>query len=873
MSAMTIGELVGFIRADNSDFERGLVRSQLQMEGFTLDTEDQLRDLEGNFVDSGQVMERALTGVGNEMEDLSRQTVVYSSVVAAESRTMEARLNRVRDAAQDMGRALGERLGRVRTALSGLSVDTDRLGGIARGFGGIAMSVGGMAAKLGAAVPLVGGLAATVGQIAPAAALAVTALFAVQLATKALKIGMVGVKDAVSAAMDPSDPKAYAEALKKLSPSARAFVGEIRTLQPQLKALQQGVQERLFDGLDGILKGMGKHTLPILKNGLQGAASALNLMGQNIGNTAIGLSTGGVLGKAISGANMGLTNLSRVPAQLLQGLTQVGAAAAPAFSRLTAAAGAGADGLSDTLSRAFESGAITRAIDQAIVVIKQLGAIAGNVFSIFGSIFSAAQASGGGFIGVLQQITSSLATAFASPAVQSGLKAIFETMATLGATIGPLLAQALVTLAPVFTALGPPIQHLIQTLGTALGPIITALGPVLEAAATAVGSLLVAVSPLIPVFASLIVGILPALTPILTMIGNVFKMLAPLIAQVAGVLMSALAPILAALVPVLEPLIAAFMTLVQAILPILSALISAIAPVIAQLAGIFAQLMVALAPVIAQLTLLIASVLTKMMPILMPIIELVAKLAGVFADELGKVIDTVIIPAFEMITNLLSGDFSAAWDSAKQMVKGVLEAWMRMFIELPSKAANALGGLASALWAKVSEAGGKFVDGLKIKLAEAITKLKEVPGMAKSALGDLGSLLWNAGSRLLEGLISGIKSKVGAIKSELGKITGMLPDWKGPASVDSRILRPAGRLLMEGFQRGIADQTPSLQAQLGGLTGALPGMTLGASGTGGMAGAGGGRLIVEVTGPDEVKSFIRRIVQVDGRGSVQTAFG
>jgi hypothetical protein len=37
---------------------------------------------------------------------------------------------------------------------------------------------------------------------------------------------------------------------------------------------------------------------------------------------------------------------------------------------------------------------------------------------------------------------------------------------------------------------------------------------------------------------------------------------------------------------------------------------------------------------------------------------------------------------------------------------------------------------------------------------------------------------------------------------------------------------------------------------------------------------GGGRIVLDVTGADsDMKRLIRRMVRVDGRGSVQTAFG
>lgn len=871
--AMTIGELVGYVRADSSNFTSGLARAELAAQGFTVDTRGRLRDLAGHFVAESAVMGRALHTVEESLEDVSTQTTETAAVVEVETRTMASRFRALARAADDLGHSLGARLGRAVSSLRSLNIDTDRLGSMAGKLGGVAMSIGGIAAKLGAAVPLAAGLVGLVGQIAPAAGVAATGLFAVVLATQAMKLGMKGVGDAVKAAMDPSNPAAFEEAIKKLAPNAQAFAREIKTLSPELKKLQQGVQQRMFSGLAGIMKEMGKTTLPVLKKGLFDAGDALNLMGKNIGNTAIGMSKSGVLGQALSGATDGLKNVARVPSQIMLGLTQVGAAAAPAFRRLTAAAGAGADSISEKISKAFESGAMGRAIDQAIVVIKQLGEIAGNVFSIIGSIFSAAQSGGGGFLGVLQQITGSLADAFASPGVQAGLKAIFETMATLASTIGPLLGQALGALAPVFTALGPPIQQIIKTLGAALGPIITALAPVLEAAAVAVGALLEAVSPLIPVFASLIVGLLPALTPILKMMASTFKMMAPLIAQVAGVLMSALAPILAALIPVLEPIIAAFMTLTAAVLPILSALISAIAPVIAQLAGIFARLMVALAPVIAQLILLVADILIKMMPILLPIIEGIGKLASMFADELGRVLDTVIVPALNALVSLLKGDFSAAWAAAKTMVKGAVDFFVRLLVELPARAGSALAGLAGALWSRIQEAGGRFNEGLRQKRDEALAKLREIAGMAKNALGDLAGVLWNAGARLIGGLIDGIRSKIGSLKGTLGGITSMIPDWKGPPETDAKLLTPAGRSLIEGFQRGISAATPGLQSQLGGLTGALPGMALGSAGAGGMAAAGGPtRLVVELAGPQEMKALIRGIVQKSG-GTVEKVFG
>lgn len=820
--ALTVGELVANIDADDSGMRRGLSSAEAQLRGFQLDAEGRLRRLDGTF--------------------------------ASLSERIEAGFERADGSSRRFGFSLG------------------RLGGLAGGLGGIVAPVAKIAAALGTAVPLAAGLVGLIGQIAPAAGLAVAGLFTMVLATQTLKIGMKGVGDAVSAALDPSDPEAFAEAIKNLAPSAQAFAKGVRALQPQLKELQQGVQEQLFYKFDGVLKELGKHTLPVLHEKMEDAASSLNLMGRGIGNAVVGLSMSGTLGKALTGATSGLYNLAAVPSQIVVALTQVGAAAAPAFGRLTEAAGAGADRLSERFSKAFESGGVQRAIEQAIALARQFGAVLGNVGSIIGSLFGAAQATGAGFLGTLQTITGALADAFASPAVQAGLKAIFSTMSTLAQTVGPLLTTALQAVAPVFVALGPPVQRLVSALGAALQPVVVALGPVLETAATAVGVLVDAALPLLPVISGLAVGLLSGLTPVLHLTVDLFRQLTPVIKLAAGILQSTLAPILAVLPAVLTPIVESLSVLASAVLPLVSEQAASFAPVLAQLAGIVAELLVALAPVITQLILLAAKVLTDLTPMLITVMGWVSKLAGAFAGELGRVINTVVLPALQAIVLLLQGDFSGAWAAAKVMVQGAVDSFVRLLVELPGRAGAALASLAPVLWGRIQEAGGRFNEGVRQKRDEAIARIREIPSQAAGALGDLGGILWNAGASLIRGLVDGIKSKIGSIRSTLSGVTGMLPDWKGPAAVDAKILRPAGRLLMQGFQRGITDETPSLQAQLGGLTGALPGMALGSASGGLSAGSGTTRVVVELAGPQEMRALIRGIVQKTG-GTVETVFG
>lgn len=822
--SLVIGDLVGLIRADDSGMRRGLANAQLRMRSFRRDVESNLRELHHNFI------------------------------------------NRTRD--------IGEGLGDTDREGSRFGKTLGRLAGMASSLGGVASSIGGIAAKLGLAGPLAAGLVTTLANIAPAAALGVSAMLAMQLATQSVKLGMQGVDDAVTAAFDTEHPEKFNEALKKLSPSAQAFAKQVKTLAPEFKKLQQDVQEKLFKGLDTILKGMATNTLPVLRNGLVNAAGAMNLMAKNVGNAAIGLGKSGTLGKAISGANSGLYNLSRIPGQVVVGLTQVAAAAAPAFSRLTKAAGNAADRLSEAFSRAFASGQVEAAIEQAINLIGELLKVAANVGRILMSVFKAAQGAGGGFIGTLQKITGALADAFASPEVQGGLKALFTTMSQLASTAAPLLINAVKIIGQVLEKLGPPAQKLIKVLGGALGRVLDALGPVLVSVAGAVGSLVVALLPLIDLAADLLVALLPALIPLFDALAQIFDAAAPLVKQLADNLAAQLVPILGAIAPILMQLLPPFVQLAQELFPQLTKILADMSPYLADVATKFADLLVQLAPLVAELLLLAATLLEQLMPVLGPalvgLIVIVAKVLGAVAD----VITRYVIPALKAVSAFLQGDFSGAADYAKQIYENFKEDVKAAIAGMASSVATRLQGFVGELRRRAAEGAVAFVLGVSRMVSDAVRNIRDLPGKIKRALPNAGSILYGIGRSIISGLISGIQSQISNLAGTLGGITNMIPNWKGPESVDKKLLVPAGQSLMGGLMRGIAAQVPALRDQLQGITGQLPGMTMGPMSAAG-AGANGApeRLVIEFAGPEEVRRLIRGITRVDGRGSAQVAFG
>ncbi|MCM2394364.1 hypothetical protein [Streptomyces albipurpureus] len=846
--SLTIGSLTGLINADDSGMRSGLSAAELRMRGFQRDVEGRLRHLDGTFATSGQLMAAGLSAGSDE----------------------------------------GDRLG----------LSLGRLGGMAGGLGKIAMSVGGMAAKLGAAAPAAAGLAAAVANIAPASGVAVTALLAIKQAQMVVKLGTQGMGDALSNALDPANAEKFEEAIKKLSPSAQAFARQVKALAPEWNAFQQGIQQELFRGLGENLKRTATSVMPVLKTELKGTATALGDMAAGVMGAARGLADSGTLGTAMRSATNGLKNMQGVPGMVVTGLGQIAAAAGPSFEKLTGAAADGLAGVSQSLGAAFESGAMQKAIEQAITLIGQLMDVAGNVGSIIGSVFSAAQVSGGGFIGVLQEITGALATAFASPEVQGGLRAIFETMATVAKTVAPLLVSALKVIGPVFEQLGPPIQTLVQALGTALAPVIEALGPVLGAAASAIGALITAAAPILPLIGTLVAALLPAVTPLFAALEKVFVALAPVIQQVVGILADTLTPIIAALIPIVEILAASIGDQLVLFVGMLGDLLVELGPTLVTIGQTFGDLLIALTPVIAEIAALGLELMTSLMPLLTPLIELIAQLVAIFADELAVVIETVVVPALEMIAALLRGDFDEAWKKAKELMRGAVDTIVRWFTEFPGKVHSALASFGSKLGERVRGAGEEMKKALAAKIAESVTKAREFPGKVRSALGDLGSKLRDAGRSLIAGFISGMLSKLGDVGGAASKLVSKARDFfpfspakEGPFAGRGWTLY-SGQSVAQALAAGMTSGTGLVgkaasgmlahaQQQIGAglhLGAGLP--ALGLAGGPAMAGAGSGppRIVLEVRGDGTTwSSFlaeqIRDQVTIKGGGDVQRAFG
>ncbi|MEU0370643.1 hypothetical protein ABZ070_10320 [Streptomyces sp. NPDC006283] len=685
-----------------------------------------------------------------------------------------------------------------------------RVVGMIGGLAGLAAPFVTAGAAVGALVPLLGAVVTTLAQIAPAAATAVSGLIAVKLATSTIKLAMVGVEDAISAALDPEKAEEYAEALKKLSPNARLFVEEFRKARPVLDEIRKTVQDKVFAGLDKELRNTAKAALPSLRTALNDTSDSLNRMAKGVGAAARDLADRGILGTALKGATKGLKNLERVPGQVVTALGKIGAAAAPGFDRLTKAAAKAADELAEKIDRSFESGAMEKAIDRAIDLLGDLKDIAGNVAGIIANIFKPAQDNGGGLIGVLKTITGELEKAFADPRVQKGLGALYSVMNQLAKTVGPLLSEALKIVGDVFAEIGPDLETFIREIGPDLKDLLKELGPIAKDMAKATGELLVNLAPVVS-------KILQLVTLLVHEIGPAIEKVAPLISDTLGWALDALADLLNEFV------------------------IPALRTVKAILTGDFSE---------------------------------ATRIAGEAARDMSvsAVINFQELrdKASEHIRTMRDNAVRYSLDMAASLVRLTAElvARIAMFLqELPGKARSALRGLASSMSQRAVEGANAFLSGISNGFRQVVSLTASMPGRVLSALGNLGSLLWNAGARLIGGFISGIQSQIGRLQNTLSSITNMIPDWKGPPEKDARLLTPAGRLVMQSFITGIDDTVGQLRARLLQITREMPGM-LGAANLTVAAGAlstvpGRGQLTPAYTAPAAAAGHTFHLHQTD----------
>ncbi|HEY0774145.1 MAG TPA: hypothetical protein VGD51_08695, partial [Nocardioidaceae bacterium] len=169
--------------------------------------------------------------------------------------------------------------------------------------------------------------------------------------------------------------------------------------------------------------------------------------------------------------------------------------------------------------------------------------------------------------------------------------------------------------------------------------------------------------------------------------------------------------------------------------------------------------------------------------------------------------------AFGAMGNWLRSTWNSLWSGIKSFFSSIWSGITGAFNSVRSTVSGIASGMVSNVRGAINGLSsipgtvGRFFSSMVSTIGKyigsAVSTVRGLPGKITSAVGNLGSLLYNAGKQIIQGLINGISNMIGSLRSKLGSITSMLPDWKGPMSVDMRILEPSGQAIMQGFMKGI----------------------------------------------------------------------
>lgn len=740
---------------------------------------------------------------------------------------------------------------------------TGALSGIGRAAGG-ALAIGSVGIAAASAAQ---GVFALTAALAPAAG-ALAALPAViaggAAAMVALKLATAGVGDALKAAAS-GDAEALADALEKLSPSAREAVSAFAALQPRLKALQQSVQEAFFSRFSGDVAGALKNLTP-LQSALGGISAQFGRAASEALKFAASKEALAGLRGVLAGTHAALSGLAPATQPVLKGFLDVASAVSTAFGqRVGTALRDTASRFGDFLSVSAASGQAVAWVDGAVTVFKQLGAIASNVGGIISGVFGAANDVGGGLLNNLEQITSGMEAFVKSTQGQEAISGIFTALSAVAAQLVPILGAVVQTLggiapalAPLFTTIGPAIAGLISALGPALANIAPGLQALVggltgglaaisesgafEAIGAAIGSIATAIAPLLPVLGELIGQFTAALAPALTAVASA---LTPVIEALAGALM-----------PVIGPLSGAVRTLVTALTPLvtiigatLAQVIGAVAPLLGTLATLIAQIATAVAPLIAQLTDALVPVFAALAPavaqVVAALIPLVTQLIDALLPVLPPIIDAftaildALLPLVPEVANLVTAlaplvaliitGLAPVIQFAAEIVK-----WTAINVVVPiiETLVSVIGGIIGVVGSVITAVSGfvttiiQFFSNLKQNVTTVVTTLvisvvtlfKSIPGRALSAL----SALVGAATGVFNDVKAAVVQRVTSLVTDVvSNLRGLIGKAKSALSGASSALVSAGGDLIRGLISGV-------QAKAGELASAAKNVVKGA---------------------------------------------
>jgi phage-related protein len=321
-----------------------------------------------------------------------------------------------------------------------------RIGAVGGGLGALGGAATGLTAAL---VPATGAI------LAMPAAMAAT-----KAASGVLKVGLIGVGDAMSAVAE-GDAKKLNEALEKLSPNARAFVRESGGFLKSFEPIRRAVQDRLFEGLSGQLKPVSDNLLPATRKGMLSVAAGFNAGAREalaFGQTPLAR---GVVTQVLGSTSRVLQNMGTAVQPALSAVSRLIQLGLPLMERMAGWAVNGVKAGAAFVTSERGATFLTNAVQRAGDTLAQLGRIGANFAVGLGAAFGTAKNSGDGFLDTIERLTASFRTWAQSAQGQEQMTQVWTLLRDILSQVGtvlPILLGPLGALVSLISSMPAPLQ-------------------------------------------------------------------------------------------------------------------------------------------------------------------------------------------------------------------------------------------------------------------------------------------------------------------------------------------------------------------------------------------------------------------------------
>jgi len=361
---------------------------------------------------------------------------------------------------------------------------------------GMALLTGGIAA-LGGVIYIITGLASAIAELSGVAGLLPAVLGVVALAMGTLKLGLKGVGDAFKA-LASGDMAKFDEALKKLAPSARAFMQEVKAIYPAFKQLQLDVQQKLFDGLAQFVKPLAERYLPLLRNSMMNVATSFNIAAKDMAAFLNQDTTQNQIGTMLSSWNITISNVTKAFRPLLQVLLDLGQTGGQVLAEMTRNTGTLAQRFADFVRKARDSGKLAEWMRDGVQAAKDLGAFIRDVGVSLKLIFTGLNGGEGqGFLKMLREGAAAMRAFLESTQGQEALRTFGEFIGNIMTRWLEIFRVAWEQLSPAIAAVMPFIQQVAAAMSVGLIAALHVLGPMLTALASTLSFLAPVLAPII----------------------------------------------------------------------------------------------------------------------------------------------------------------------------------------------------------------------------------------------------------------------------------------------------------------------------------------------------------------------------------------